>query len=136
MDFKVNDLIRFPAESEDGVVLGFTVGKVIEPLTKTDAVKFLVVSSDELEIKNVIQYIFHKSKFMQKVKIVKVSNEINIDINSLSEKMQLQLKEIYQCAMDYERSFYTRYDWIKDFGVDFPQIDGFYISDENIIEVR
>lgn len=56
------------------------------------------------------------------------------EINELPKGMQDFLQRISESSRDGGRSFYTTDDWFEEFGMTFHQINGYYVTDENIIE--
>ena len=57
-----------------------------------------------------------------------------LEVNELPKEMQDFLDRVQDAIAYDERSFYTTDDWFEEFGTEFPQINGYYVTDENIIE--
>lgn len=57
-----------------------------------------------------------------------------LEVDELPKGMQDFLDKIENAAKDGEMSFYTTDDWLEEFGMTFPKINGYYVTDENIIE--
>ena len=58
----------------------------------------------------------------------------SLEINELSKEMQDFLDRVQDAIAYDERSFYTTDDWFEEFGTEFPPINGYYVTDETIIE--
>lgn len=61
-------------------------------------------------------------------------NELEINSKELTKEMQDFLTCVSETNRDDGRSNLTTDDWLEEFGIEFPNIQGYYVTDFNIIE--
>ncbi len=61
-------------------------------------------------------------------------NELEINSKELTKEMQDFLTCVSESNRDGGRSNLTIDDWLEEFGTEFPNIQGYYVTDLNIIE--
>lgn len=57
-----------------------------------------------------------------------------IDLKELSKEMQDFLNCVSEASRDGGRSYFTTDAWLEKFEIEFPNVQGYYVTDFNIIE--